>query len=357
MRQIFENLMRVDSESFFEEPMIDHVTEWLEVNVHEHFPIDIRPECGVLTGVRIGPNEGKKRAVMFSAHLDTKGAVLGGAVEGVHYIFDDANRRWGFPMGRGAVGVDDRTGIAVILSTLREIGEAMNGHANDYGWVNGLEDGFDLLTLFTVTEEVGQLGSLRMPVEWLTETMVRHTISIDRHSYGRVGNGVNAQGRHYVSSYRGVQLLSDDDELHELIGQDHFPHHPNGELSPNCADALEIKGRWLAEHVLPSLDPGNSLIDQYDSSTEQVRKCLTPARLVPEPNRSALVGMSQPPRADRYRIIKEIQDFVEGHGDMPEEYELSAINLSMNLPQDHLELEELTTTERILRHFLEAYSD
>lgn len=352
MKEIFDELITLESESYFESEMIDHIKDWLNENVPECIEPTVLPEAGMLTGIRVGPKNGEKRAVVFSAHLDTKGTEK---KENRNIEFFEDGQYWKFSDGEKAVGVDDRSGIAVILHMLSEI----NNRSDGYEWINDLTEGFDLMVFFTVREEVGQIGSITMPISWLTEHNIRHVISIDRDSYGPIVDPQKscAKGRHYVKEYKGIELLSDNDELHDLLDQKNFPEHPKGVISSNCADTLEIKGRWLAEYVLPEISPENSMIDDYEKETEKVLQELIDHNPDPEDrDRPAKIGMGDAPRSTRYSIMKDIQNQIRSQ-DLDTKYLLSAVNLSMETKNNCFKLSELEKTENILRNMLKRYSE
>lgn len=101
--------------------------------------------------------------------------------------------------------------------------------------------------------------------------------------------------------------------------------------SPNCSEALELRGRWDAEIALED----EALRARYEAATAEVRATHRARERV---------SMHLPPRSSRYALLRRIRAHL-GH-----DAGLGVGNLSLDYCEDATELpaEELLTTMEIL---------
>lgn len=255
--------------------------------------------------------------------------------------------------------MDCKTGVAVILGALERLRT---------GWPQW----FCVHALLTVGEESGQKGAIRAPLPQLIGQRVRHAVVVDRMTRGRaapVGPG-GAALRHLVTEYKGVPLL-DRGSGEQLLRCMTLAMRPGvapaaatmvpGIASPNCADALELRGRWDAEVAAPWLlargaaGPSGarlaSAVKEYQATTAEVSAAMA---LVPAEER--ISSMNNPPRITRYRAMRKVYDALQ---DQPLDPSLwfSCVNLSYDYDEASrsCSLEELDMTTSILLGFVANY--
>merc|ERR1712184_56700 len=131
--------------------------------------------------------------------------------------------------------------------------------------IKGMPSCWHVHVLFTVGEESGQKGAFRAPLPRLLAGQVRHAIVVDRQTSG--SGAPYDRGRylrHVVNAYKGVPLLDPHcrDEMMTHLQKGRLlalPGDPDAANpfpaveSPNCADALELRGRWDAEVLASAL--------------------------------------------------------------------------------------------------------
>ena len=196
-------------------------------------------------------------------------------------------------------------------------------------------------------EEVGQKGAMYFPLEKIA-AQVRYGISVDRKTNANGGGGV----RHFINSYHGVPMLIPGDSkfLEEALGC-------KGVVSTNCADVIEIRGRYDAEVIYPKLfgDKDKNL-EGYNSWTSKI-KSIIEDKDNPLPFDEAVSGMNSSPRKDRYIEMKTIYDLLYASKvEIPEEYKLSVLNLSIDFNDPVISLKEIEDTSNILMNFLDKIS-
>mmetsp|Transcript_56286 Transcript_56286/g.174508 ORF Transcript_56286/g.174508 Transcript_56286/m.174508 type:complete len:385 (+) Transcript_56286:93-1247(+) len=305
-----------------------------------------------------GPPE--KPGVLLAAHLDSDH--LAGEEAMSSLSLDRARREL---TCEGEVGLDDKSGVAIVLSVVERL---RAGH------VRGVPPRWSLHLLFTVGEESGQKGALRAPLPRLLAGRVRHGVVVDRRT---AGPGAPAAWgrcmRHVVSAYRGVQLLDPrcGEELLQLLGRglrfageqaDDSP--PPAVASPNCSDALELRGRWDAEVLGPwvlaqkqgsreDLEELKAALKQYEQLTKDVLKRMEAV----EPQRR-VSSMSKPPRVTRYNAMARIYELLHSRGGLRVDPGLcfSCVNLSYDYQDGRpCSIAELERTANALVGFVAAY--
>lgn len=168
-----------------------------------------------------------------------------------------------------------------------------------------------------------------------------------------------------MSQYKGVPLLEPFSS-----GPDLLTHLNNGYAaaepaaaaagplplieSPNCADAVELRGRWDAEVVaLACHEPSAAVrkaLAAYSSATLAVTRAM--AKVQPAERVS---GMNQPPRISRYAAMRQLYEALyceKGCEGLPcdEALSFSCVNLSYDYDDDcdECSLSELDLTARIV---------
>jgi len=266
----------------------------------------------------------------------------------------------------GEVGLDDKSGVAIALSVIERFRT---------GRVEGLPPQWRLHVLFTVGEESGQKGAFWAPIQRLLAGRVRYGIVIDRQTNGSGAPTVRRKCvRHVVNMYKGVPLLDPrcEQEMMRLLGrglqfageQEHAAPPPAVE-SPNCADALELRGRWDAEVLAPRLlaqgqGGEQQLLElrfalvKYEHVSRDIRKKLE--RLPPEERVS---GMYSPPRITRYEAMRKVYKLLHGKGnfDIDPSLWFSCVNLSYDYSEweQSCSIAELERTASIIVGFVVAH--
>lgn len=295
--------------------------------------------------VLTGPDGPGAPGVLLAAHLDSDH--LGTAP--LNMVLDNNVLR----SAQGQeVGLDCKTGVAIALSVLDRLRASQ------------LAGAWQVHVLFTVGEESGQKGAFRAPLPRLLAGNVRYGIVIDRMTSGS-NCPTAADGspvRHLVSEYKGVNLLepcSRDDLLHHLNAA-HASVEPDqaklmaGRLplvvSPNCADAIELRGRWDAEIVAPTVtQPSMALreaVRQYESASAVIAEALKTC--APE---KRVGSMNAPPRLTRYQAMRKVYDALYGsHAEYEKRLAFSVVNLSYDYDDARAECDllELDRTARIV---------
>jgi hypothetical protein len=193
-------------------------------------------------------------------------------------------------------------------------------------------------------EEVGQKGAMYFPLEKIAG-QVRYGLSVDRKTKADGGGGV----RHFINSYHGVPMLipGDSKYLEDTLGC-------KGVISRNCADIIEVRGRYDAEVIYPKLlgDKDKNL-EGYNFWTSKI-KSIIDDKDNPLPCDESVSGMNSSPRKDRYLEMKTIYDLLYASKiEIPEEYKLSVLNLSIDFNDPVISLKEIEDTSNILMNFLD----
>ncbi len=237
------------------------------------------------------------------------------------------------------VGLDDKTGIVVILNTLL----ALKQQETEYGTQVPVH------VVFTTQEEVGQKGVMNLPFEKLQEihSCTQFGIMIDRMSNRHKGQ------RHIVTKYRGVPLIipSQEDLLLNLFEKALGAPIPTCE-SEFCSDALEWRGRIDAEIIAKDLLP--KLYNEYDNITSGMLK-----KLKSLPPSQRISGYGAPPRSTRYEVMQKIHvALYYGGVKVPNDQAFSVVNLSLDYDDDKfcISMKELNETTQIVVRFVEHLS-
>ena len=283
------------------------VCRWLELR-------RIRYEASLEWGIHatIGPEQHGKPGVLLAAHLDSDD-LHPDALPSLKVVRDRLVYRG------GSVGLDCKSGVVIILRAVEQLKASPGNH-----WVH---------ILLTVGEESGQKGAIRAPLPRLIGYRVRYAIVVDRMTCGRNAPVTgNKTVRHVINEYKDVPLLDQhcgDDMLRHLTaaGTD-LP----AVASPNCADALELRGRWDAEVTAPLLlqragapQRDRALASALAAYKFRTSKILEAMRTVPPEQR--VCGMNQSPRIDRYRAMRQVHDCVKPYN-LSRNLWFSCVNLS-----------------------------
>lgn len=299
--------------------------------------------------------------VLLTAHLDSDN--LGSKANCQSLEVDAENRALIFD---GQVGLDDKSGVAIVLSVLRRLQDGM---------VEGMPPCWCVHVLFTIGEESGQKGAFRTPIPRLLAKKVRYAIVVDRQTSG--SGAPDHEGRylrHVVNEYKGVKLLDphcEEEMYHHLqrgralaLPKDGDATNPfPGVESPNCSDALELRGRWDAEVLAPFLLQSNLVgheedrrvlikaVDEYKAATEEIHQRME--QVAPQ---NRVSGMNSHPRMTRYKAMRKVYNAVHKL-QVPPELWFSCVNLSYDYDdyKNFCSLSELEATASILTGFLVSY--
>jgi len=340
-----------------EAKLAQHICEWLTDHGIEY-------EADLKWGVHAkltGPDGPGGPGMLLGAHMDSDHLKISD-LRNIH--LDRTKGNQGTLMCPGQVGLDCKTGIAIALSVLERLQQAPPA------------GGWQVHCLFTIGEESGQKGAVLAPVQRLLQNHVRYGIVIDRMTRG-ANAPVDSHGkplRHAVSVYKGVPLLaasSGAELLHHLnvgVAAVDPSAAARGALplieSPNCADAIELRGRWDAEVIAPMVgepkaDGGRTppaalveAISEYRRGTVDLVARM--AKCAPDERVSS---MNSHPRITRYHAMRAVHDALHGGKDGAPLYDEGALGFScVNLSYDYddadgyCDLEELDKTARIVLH-------
>ena len=285
--------------------------------------IDFDPNWGLYFKIESPESSKTKNGVLFLGHMDS----------------DDHNQTFtienGITNAKSEIGLDNKAGLTSILYALHLIKEQNKSYP------------YDIHVYFSVMEEVGQKGAMYFPLDKIKEN-VRYGISVDRKTNANGGGGV----RHFINSYHGVPML--------IPGDSQFIENSlecKGIVSPNCADIIEIRGRYDAEVIYPILVAENDdKLKEYNTWITKIKSRIED-KVNPLPLEQAVSSMNQSPRRDRYDAMKTIYGALyNGNLAIPEKYNLSVVNLSIDFNDPKISLQEIQDTSTILLNFLDKYS-
>lgn len=204
-----------------------------------------------------------------------------------------------------------------------------------------------------------------MPVEVLERADMRWLVCPDRKSDGR-GAPVPEPGcapvRHVVTRYHGTPLVvggDGGDALVAALRAAASAQRAEGAVplpcieSPNCADVLELRGRWDAEVLLPRVlarlpdsarARAQALMEQYRSATAAVRAAY---------DAGERLRMRGELRSERYRVFSQVAELLAEHAAATrtaDEGSFSCVNLSYDYDEcrGELDLGELDRTVGII---------
>lgn len=312
-----------------EAQLISFVCGWLEAR---GIPFEADASWGVHAVLSSSPAAASKPGVLLAAHMDSDHLDLA-ALHSLRLDRDaDVIRH------EGEVGLDDKTGVAMALFVLEMLrtGTEVSGLRPTADW--------SVHVLFTVGEESGQKGAIRAPIGRLLAGRVQYGIVIDRMTRGsNAPRGPEGEFlRHVVTTYKGVPLLDRGcgGQLLTLLRRAHQTVSPGapalqGIESPNCADALEFRGRWDAEIVAPQLlelHPRDQelakAVEDYRNKTATVRGAMDAIAAD-----QRVSSMNAKPRSSRYRAMAKVHELLEGR-DVPADMHFSCVNLSYDYDED-----------------------
>lgn len=341
-----------------EAALADFIVDWCREH-NLQYEIDL--SWGILITLRIACPEFSDDAapgVLLSAHLDS---------DHLHYgDLRSVKRKHNNLVYKGKVGLDCKTGVAIILQVLLDLQAQVHSGKN-----------MNVYAMFTVGEESGQKGAIRAPILQFAGK-VRYGIVVDRMTSGAGAPKVMGKCvRHVVGTYKSVPLMeaSTAEELmfHLIQGMafSGAPLHEQTLLvieSPNCADAIEWRGRFDCEviaQVVLRLDPDNmdlrDATDCYFSITNSVKESMDRV-----PSDVRVSGMNEWPRIDRYKVMQIVynllyasdKDYFSVFPTILDEYRFSCVNLSYDYNDSNREcsLCELRTTANIILGCILSYS-
>lgn len=230
--------------------------------------------------------------------------------------------------------------------------------------------GWTVHVLFTVGEESGQKGAIRAPLPGLLEGSVRHAIVLDRMTQGSCApRGPNRKPiRHAVAMYKDVPLLDTfcGDELVCYLEQSMRRLHLLAEdarlpqiESPNCSDALELRGRWDAEVVAPKVLLGApedkalaEAVEEYNAITSAIQGVMDSI-----PAEERVSWMDCHPRYTRYQAMLKVHELLNSNRALDSRFWFSCVNLSYDYDEFEgcVELKEVEETVSIVLGFIALY--
>lgn len=294
-----------------------------EIPFPEISEVDFDPNWGLHFIIPSKNRPVSKNGVLFLGHMDSN-----------HH-----NPKFTIENGKthasSEIGLDNKAGLSSILYALHRLKR------------DSLSFPYDIHVYFSVMEEVGQKGAMYFPLEKI-KGKVRYGISVDRKT-GAGRGGV----RHFVNSYRGVPMLIPGDStfIEDTLGC-------RGEVSPNCADIIEIRGRYDAELIYPKFSSeSDPLREEYKTWTDKIKSIIEDP-VNPLPKNRAVSSMNQTPKKDLYYVMGNIyRELYEKERVIPEEYKLSVLNLSIDFQDPYISLKEIDDTSAILIKFLKKHSE
>ena len=280
--------------------------------------IEFDSKWGLYFKVNSTETKNKKNGILFLGHMDSDDHSESFTIEN------------GSTSASDRIGLDNKSGLSSILYALHLLKESNKSLP------------YDIHVYFSVMEEVGQKGAMYFPLEKIAG-QVRYGISVDRKTNADGGGGV----RHFINSYYGVPMLIPGDSkfLEDALGC-------KGVISRNCADIIEVRGRYDAEVIYPKLfgDKDKNL-EGYNFWTSKI-KSIIDDKDNPLPCDESVSSMNSSPRKDRYIEMKTIYDLLYASNlEIPEEYKLSVLNLSIDFNDPVISLKEIEDTSNILMNF------
>lgn len=350
------NPQRVTGGKPGEAALADFVCAWLDARA---IPYTADLSWGI-HAVLDGPNgPSRKPGVLLAAHMDSDVLDLG-ALSSLR--FDNETNA---VLHTGDVGLDCKTGVAIALMVLERL-----RLCKTFG-MHGMPEKWSLHVLFTVGEESGQKGALRAPLSELLAGRVRHGIVIDRKSRGSAAPTQPGGGplRHVVTTYKGVPLLDKNsgpalmgrlqDSVNLVEAETKGAIKLKGIESPNCSDALELRGRWDAEVVGPWLlkegradENLKQALHDYECISCEIRQAID---RIPAERRVS--SMNAHPRFTRYQLMQQVRRCVAAVKDLNPILWFSCVNLSYDYDEDWgcLPMQEIDATVNILTCFISSY--
>ncbi len=325
----FEQVARIYNPSGQEHKMMEFISEWL----HERsIPFISDIAWGIYFKQEFNiPCNSSRKGVLLSAHMDSDH--LSNTIQSLHETKFTLDNQGLFHFDKldGEIGLDDKTGITVILSIIDKL---LN--ASVTGCVT------PVTVVFSVQEEVGQKGMMLVP------TSILESIAKDA-SYGIVVDRMSKKfknQRHVVTSYNNVSLLSQGevflDKLNLAAKRAGISEKIVDTLSDSCSDALEWRGRIDAEVLLPKSSP---LYEEYQNITLEMQQ-----QIKILPTMEKISSFKTGKRAERYELMRRIRERLkQRQGD-----KFSVVNLSLDYDEHnrYMSMIELENTVDLICMFI-----
>ncbi len=324
IEKILNSIIPISNQQGEEKNLSDAIQKLIkEIPFPEIRELEFNPNWGLHFIIKSSITSNPKNGILFLGHMDSDD----------HYpTFTIEN---GATNANTEIGLDNKAGLTSILYALHLIKEQNKSYP------------YDIHIYFSVMEEVGQKGAMYFPLDKIKEK-VRYGISVDRKTNAIGGGGV----RHFINSYHGVPML--------IPGDSQYIENSlecKGIVSPNCADIIEIRGRYDAEVIYPLLvSEKDANLEEYNKWTTVIKSRIED-KVNPLPLDQAVSGMYESPRRDRYEAMQTIYDTLyKGNLVIPDRYKLSVVNLSIDFNDPIISLQEIQDTSSILLNFLDQYS-
>ena len=324
LEKIFMSLCKIHSPPREEHQMIAYIESFLQERIFWNVSFQSDIQWGLYASLP-GTKSGSKKDILLMAHLDSTHTT---PLSCSSIEYDDQTEKFSF---LPEVGLDDKTGLAVILEIV------------DLYVKKEISVDFDIHILLSTKEEIGQQGLLNAPLKNLFDVQnLRYALCIDRKS-----NRNAEQKRHIVDEYCSIPLLENDDLLHLLNRVTPSLSLPplHREISHNCADALELRIRINIEMLFrPQSAEEILLLRKYKRITLLIQDLVRQNKSIGS-FRSGL-------RAERYRIAKQIISHMPDTG-------VCIANLSMDYEEGRgtFEGQELKNTVLLLQHMFKQHNN
>ncbi|KAL9656190.1 hypothetical protein ABK040_007807 [Willaertia magna] len=339
-----------------EEKLIKWITEWMTKHSFGQNLVLSKNDTGLIYKIQSTNQNDNRDGVLLMCHLDSD-HLADSEEEASNIEWKEENDKLYFNLD-GDIGLDDKTGVTVILNTLLKIEELKKQNKLDR----------TIYILFSVQEEVGQKGVFRIPKETLADIVneCSFVIAVDRMSLRHP-----LQQRHAVVNYRKVPtvipthhptFVNSLDIAAKKIGEE---QGVDGIDSDFCSDILEIRIRVDSEIIAPKLidtcqneefkEKLQNVLDKYNEITNEISDAISKLKPI-----ERVSGYHDYPRANRYAIAKQLHELI--YKDNLEiyksclngKYDISCLNLSLDYDEDnhYISLKELYNTSLILLHFI-----
>lgn len=320
IEKILKSILPIKNHQGEEKNLSDAIQKLIkEISFPEISEVEFNPNWGLHFLIKSSNTSKTKNGVLFLGHLDSDHHNTSFSIEN------------GITNSTKMLGLDNKAGLSSILYALHLLKEQNKSYP------------YDIHVYFSVMEEVGQKGAMYFPLEKI-KGKVRYGISVDRKTNASRGGGV----RHFINSYHGVPML--------IPGDTQFIENSlecKGIVSPNCADIIEIRGRYDAEVIYPMLVAENDdNLKEYNKWKDEIKSIIEKI-----PKNQKVSEMYESPRRDRYEAMQTIYDILyKGNLSIPDKYKLSVANLSIDFNDPLISLQEIQDTSKILLNFLDQYS-
>jgi hypothetical protein len=363
--ELFEQVARIYNPTGGEHEMLSFIQTWLiKNNIVRKADITTDPSWGLHVSktyeipISHPVNDSPKRGIFFCAHTDSDH--LPNTIESLKsspFIFNELTNVISFSDLDGEAGLDDKTGIVAILELLLLL------ERSQYELDGEHRVKIPIHVFFSVNEEVGQKGMMRMPAKILALVAkdVRYGCLIDRMS-SRCNNQ-----RHIVTRYSEVPLtiLEDTDTLVNLFSSamadvEHTDHDiATSDSKYYCSDSMEWRTRIDAEIVAPAYCSRTNnkqlaeMLQEYDQITKKIHKMIDAVDIG-----ERYCWGTERPRLTRYQLVERMRRIMYADDTMQDLY-FSVVNFSMHYDEDtkQMNMKELYDTSLIAYHFIHKYAD